>query len=136
MFYWLAIASRWDGSSTYRGVSLQKSRKSGRLDEIVFKIKEDDARNPGVIADLLRQCRRSVGTSADGFETYGVTGVALITFIRWVSAAQRCRFSYWCGSSSLRIMIDYCQQRVLTLLTTLLPRRASGIRPVMNFESP
>jgi K(+)-stimulated pyrophosphate-energized sodium pump len=52
------------------------------LMKIVFKVKEDDARNPGVIADCTGDnAGDSVGPSADGFETYGVTGVALITFI-------------------------------------------------------
>ncbi|HET7749455.1 MAG TPA: sodium-translocating pyrophosphatase [Terriglobales bacterium] len=52
------------------------------LMKIIFRIKEDDARNPGVIADCTGDnAGDSVGPSADGFETYGVTGVALITFI-------------------------------------------------------
>jgi K(+)-stimulated pyrophosphate-energized sodium pump len=52
------------------------------LMKIVFRIKEDDARNPGVIADCTGDnAGDSVGPSADGFETYGVTGVALIAFI-------------------------------------------------------
>ena len=52
------------------------------LMKIVFRIKEDDARNPGVIADCTGDnAGDSVGPTADGFETYGVTGVALITFI-------------------------------------------------------
>jgi K(+)-stimulated pyrophosphate-energized sodium pump len=52
------------------------------LMKIAFKIKEDDARNPGVIADCVGDnAGDSVGPSADGFETYGVTGVALITFV-------------------------------------------------------
>jgi K(+)-stimulated pyrophosphate-energized sodium pump len=52
------------------------------LMKIAFKIKEDDARNPGVIADCVGDnAGDSVGPSADGFETYGVTGVALVTFI-------------------------------------------------------
>ena len=52
------------------------------LMKIVFNVKEDDARNPGVIADCTGDnAGDSVGPSADGFETYGVTGVALITFI-------------------------------------------------------
>ena len=52
------------------------------LMKIVFKIKEDDPRNPGVIADCTGDnAGDSVGPTADGFETYGVTGVALITFI-------------------------------------------------------
>ena len=50
--------------------------------KIVFRIKEDDARNPGVIADCTGDnAGDSVGPTADGFETYGVTGVALIAFI-------------------------------------------------------
>src|SRR5256712_7663409 len=66
------------------------------LMKIVFKIKEDDARNPGVIADCTGDnAGDSVGPSADGFETYGVTGVALITFIllavRGWRAARRSR---------------------------------------------
>src|SRR5215470_16611829 len=52
------------------------------LMKVVFKIKEDDSRNPGVIADCTGDnAGDSVGPSADGFETYGVTGVALIAFI-------------------------------------------------------
>ncbi len=52
------------------------------LMKIIFKIKEDDVRNPGVIADCTGDnAGDSVGPTADGFETYGVTGVALITFI-------------------------------------------------------
>ena len=57
--------------------------------KIVFKIKEDDARNPGVIADCTGDnAGDSVGPSADGFETYGVTGVALITFILLAAAGS------------------------------------------------
>ncbi|MGZ3686875.1 MAG: sodium-translocating pyrophosphatase, partial [Bdellovibrionota bacterium] len=52
------------------------------LMKITFNIKEDDARNPGVIADCTGDnAGDSVGPTADGFETYGVTGVALISFI-------------------------------------------------------
>src|SRR4029434_7786797 len=52
------------------------------LMKVVFKIKEDDPRNPGVIADCTGDnAGDSVGPTADGFETYGVTGVALISFI-------------------------------------------------------
>ena len=52
------------------------------LMKVVFKIKEDDPRSPGVIADCTGDnAGDSVGPTADGFETYGVTGVALITFI-------------------------------------------------------
>ena len=60
------------------------------LMKIVFKIKEDDARNPGVIADCTGDnAGDSVGPTADGFETYGVTGVALITFILLAVQATR-----------------------------------------------
>ncbi len=59
------------------------------LMKIVFKIKEDDARNPGVIADCTGDnAGDSVGPSADGFETYGVTGVALISFILLAVASE------------------------------------------------
>ncbi len=76
------------------------------LMKIVFKIKEDDARNPGVIADCVGDnAGDSVGPTADGFETYGVTGVALITFIVLASpnagdAAAPSRSSSSSGSSS------------------------------------
>ena len=71
------------------------------LMKIVFKIKEDDARNPGVIADCTGDnAGDSVGPSADGFETYGVTGVALISFILLaVKPARPSRSSCWSGSS-------------------------------------
>ncbi len=77
------------------------------LMKIVFKIKEDDARNPGVIADCTGDnAGDSVGPTADGFETYGVTGVALITFIllavgHKLDPARRrtSRSSSWSGSS-------------------------------------
>ena len=71
------------------------------LMKIVFNIKEDDARNPGVIADCTGDnAGDSVGPSADGFETYGVTGVALISFILLAvhePTSSRCSCS--CGSS-------------------------------------
>ena len=50
--------------------------------KVIFKIGEDDPRNPGVIADCTGDnAGDSIGPTADGFETYGVTGVALISFI-------------------------------------------------------
>src|SRR6202171_1892670 len=64
------------------GLFTQIAEIGADLMKIVFKIKEDDARNPGVIADCTGDnAGDSVGPSADGFETYGVTGVALISFI-------------------------------------------------------
>src|SRR6202046_5045788 len=64
------------------GIFTKNADIGSDLMKIVFKIKEDDARNPGVIADCTGDnAGDSVGPTADGFETYGVTGVALITFI-------------------------------------------------------
>src|SRR5204862_5779153 len=65
------------------GVIYTKIADNGAdLMKIVFNVKEDDARNPGVIADCTGDnAGDSIGPTADGFETYGVTGVALITFI-------------------------------------------------------
>ena len=67
------------------------------LMKIVFNIKEDDARNPGVIADCTGDnAGDSVGPTADGFETYGVTGVALITFILLGAEAElQAHFLVW-----------------------------------------
>jgi len=75
------IAGR--GCAAYRRRNLHQNRRHwSRSDEDRLQIKEDDARNPGVIADCTGDnAGDSVGPSADGFETYGVTGVALITFI-------------------------------------------------------
>jgi K(+)-stimulated pyrophosphate-energized sodium pump len=90
------------------------------LMKIVFKIKEDDARNPGVIADCTGDnAGDSVGPSADGFETYGVTGVALITFILLAVKTRRCRCSCWSGSSS-------CASVMVIASGLLLRQRSHG----------
>ncbi len=76
------------------------------LMKIVFKIKEDDARNPGVIADCTGDnAGDSVGPSADGFETYGVTGVALITFIILAVASPVVQVQLLVWIFSMRIMM-------------------------------
>jgi K(+)-stimulated pyrophosphate-energized sodium pump len=65
------------------------------LMKIVFKVKEDDPRNPGVIADCTGDnAGDSVGPTADGFETYGVTGVALISFITLALTQQAHAYDY------------------------------------------
>src|SRR5674476_911015 len=65
-----------------RGILTKIADIGSDLMKIVFKVKEDDPRNPGVIADCTGDnAGDSVGPTADGFETYGVTGVALISFI-------------------------------------------------------
>ena len=76
------------------------------LMKIVFKIKEDDARNPGVIADCTGDnAGDSVGPSADGFETYGVTGVALITFILLAVASPTVQVQLLVWIFSMRVMM-------------------------------
>jgi K(+)-stimulated pyrophosphate-energized sodium pump len=76
------------------------------LMKIVFKIKEDDARNPGVIADCTGDnAGDSVGPSADGFETYGVTGVALITFIILAVSSPIVQVQLLVWIFSMRIMM-------------------------------
>jgi len=81
------------------------------LMKIVFKIKEDDARNPGVIADCTGDnAGDSVGPSADGFETYGVTAVALIVFIVLASA----------GVPQIQLLVWIFAIRVAMILTSFL----------------
>jgi K(+)-stimulated pyrophosphate-energized sodium pump len=76
------------------------------LMKIVFNIKEDDARNPGVIADCTGDnAGDSVGPSADGFETYGVTGVALITFILLAVTSQEHQVQLLVWIFAMRIMM-------------------------------
>jgi K(+)-stimulated pyrophosphate-energized sodium pump len=76
------------------------------LMKIVFNIKEDDARNPGVIADCTGDnAGDSVGPSADGFETYGVTGVALITFIILAVAEPLVQVSLLVWIFAMRVMM-------------------------------
>ncbi|MDE3167931.1 MAG: sodium-translocating pyrophosphatase [Acidobacteriota bacterium] len=76
------------------------------LMKIVFKIKEDDARNPGVIADCTGDnAGDSVGPSADGFETYGVTGVALITFIMLAVPSDAVKVQLLVWIFSMRVMM-------------------------------
>src|SRR5437764_11108247 len=76
------------------------------LMKIVFNIKEDDARNPGVIADCVGDnAGDSVGPSADGFETYGVTGVALITFILLAVHGERVQVQLLVWIFVMRIMM-------------------------------
>jgi K(+)-stimulated pyrophosphate-energized sodium pump len=76
------------------------------LMKIVFKIKEDDVRNPGVIADCTGDnAGDSVGPSADGFETYGVTGVALITFILLAVPSDVVKVQLLVWIFSMRVMM-------------------------------
>jgi K(+)-stimulated pyrophosphate-energized sodium pump len=106
------------------------------LMKIVFNIKEDDARNPGVIADCTGDnAGDSVGPSADGFETYGVTGVALISFI--LLAVKE-------PSVQVQLLVWIFMMRVLMviasgasyLINAAIARGRYATATRMNFEAP
>ncbi len=106
------------------------------LMKIVFNIKEDDARNPGVIADCTGDnAGDSVGPSADGFETYGVTGVALITFI--ILAVQEPMFQ-------VALLVWIFAMRVVMIISSggsyflnaAIAKSRYGKADKMNFETP
>ncbi len=79
------------------------------LMKIVFKIKEDDPRNPGVIADCTGDnAGDSVGPTADGFETYGVTGVALISFITLAIPTPEIQAKMIVWIFAMRFLMDFC----------------------------
>jgi K(+)-stimulated pyrophosphate-energized sodium pump len=106
------------------------------LMKIVFRIKEDDARNPGVIADCTGDnAGDSVGPSADGFETYGVTGVALITFILLAvtGAATQVQLLVWIFV--MRVMMLIAAALAYFVNEAVARSRYRG-SDVMNFESP
>ena len=106
------------------------------LMKIVFKIKEDDARNPGVIADCTGDnAGDSVGPSADGFETYGVTGVALITFILLgvKDSTVQVQLLVWIFAMRLVMLVA---SALAYFINGLLAKAKYGSADKMNFESP
>jgi len=106
------------------------------LMKIVFNIKEDDARNPGVIADCTGDnAGDSVGPSADGFETYGVTGVALITFIMLAVPAAATQIQLLVWIFVMRVMMIIASA-FSYLLNEAIAKARYGNAPKMNFESP
>src|SRR6266481_2460372 len=106
------------------------------LMKIVFKIKEDDARNPGVIADCTGDnVGDSVGPSADGFETYGVTGVALITFILLGVSDPRVQVQLLVWIFVMRIMMIIASAGSYFINDLIAKARYRDIA-AMNFESP
>ena len=106
------------------------------LMKIVFKIKEDDARNPGVIADCTGDnAGDSVGPSADGFETYGVTGVALITFILLGVKSPTVQVQLLVWIFIMRIMMLVASAVAYFLNSAIAKARYEG-KNEMNFESP
>jgi K(+)-stimulated pyrophosphate-energized sodium pump len=106
------------------------------LMKIVFKIKEDDARNPGVIADCTGDnAGDSVGPSADGFETYGVTGVALITFILLgvKNPTVQVQLLVWIFVMRVVMLIA---SAVAYFLNSLIAKAKYSNARNMNFEAP
>jgi K(+)-stimulated pyrophosphate-energized sodium pump len=106
------------------------------LMKIVFNIKEDDARNPGVIADCTGDnAGDSVGPSADGFETYGVTGVALITFILLAVPGERVQVQLLVWIFVMRIMMIVASG-FSYFVNEAFARSRYGTVDRMNFEAP
>jgi K(+)-stimulated pyrophosphate-energized sodium pump len=106
------------------------------LMKIVFNIKEDDARNPGVIADCTGDnAGDSVGPSADGFETYGVTGVALITFILTAVPNETVQVQLLVWIFMIRVMMVVASG-FSYLLNGALMRGKYADATAMNFEMP
>src|SRR3984893_3357331 len=108
------------------------------LMKIVFNIKEDDARNPGVIADCTGDnAGDSVGPSADGFETYGVTGVALISFILLAIPESN-------ADLQVKLLVWIFAMRIMMIISSgmsyLINEAAAAARyknvDKMNFEHP
>jgi len=106
------------------------------LMKIVFKIKEDDARNPGVIADCTGDnAGDSVGPSADGFETYGVTGVALISFILLAVKNPTVQVQLLVWIFVMRIVMVIASA-VSYFINDIIAKGRYGTADKMNFEQP
>jgi K(+)-stimulated pyrophosphate-energized sodium pump len=106
------------------------------LMKIVFNIKEDDARNPGVIADCTGDnAGDSVGPTADGFETYGVTGVALIAFILLAVTDVRVQVQLLVWIFVMRVMMIIASG-LSYMINNALARARFGEARTMNFEAP
>jgi K(+)-stimulated pyrophosphate-energized sodium pump len=106
------------------------------LMKIVFKIKEDDARNPGVIADCTGDnAGDSVGPSADGFETYGVTGVALITFILLAVKDPKVEVQLLVWIFVMRIVMLVASS-VAYFVNSAIAKARFGTADKMNYETP
>ena len=106
------------------------------LMKIVFKIKEDDARNPGVIADCTGDnAGDSVGPSADGFETYGVTGVALITFILLAVSNDIVKVDLLVWIFSMRVVM-LIASGLSYFINDAFARAKYANADVMNYEHP
>jgi K(+)-stimulated pyrophosphate-energized sodium pump len=106
------------------------------LMKIVFGIKEDDARNPGVIADCTGDnAGDSVGPSADGFETYGVTGVALISFILLAVSSPLVQVQLLVWIFAMRIMMVFSSALSYLINEAIAKARYSTL-PKFDYEAP
>ncbi|MBK8540785.1 MAG: sodium-translocating pyrophosphatase [Ardenticatenia bacterium] len=106
------------------------------LMKIVFNIKEDDARNPGVIADCTGDnAGDSVGPTADGFETYGVTGVALISFILTAVNEPSVQVALLVWIFMMRVVMVVASAASYFINETMA-KGAYGSARKMNFEKP
>jgi K(+)-stimulated pyrophosphate-energized sodium pump len=106
------------------------------LMKIVFNIKEDDARNPGVIADCTGDnAGDSVGPSADGFETYGVTGVALISFILLAVREPAVQVQLLVWIFAMRVLMIVASGASYLINEAVARGRYAGVAK-MNFEAP
>jgi K(+)-stimulated pyrophosphate-energized sodium pump len=107
------------------------------LMKVVFKIKEDDARNPGVIADCTGDnAGDSVGPTADGFETYGVTGVALIAFIALAVPDPIIQVKLLVWIFMMRVMMVLASGFSYLFSNNVLARARYGQADRMDFEAP
>jgi K(+)-stimulated pyrophosphate-energized sodium pump len=106
------------------------------LMKVVFKIKEDDARNPGVIADCTGDnAGDSVGPTADGFETYGVTGVALISFIMLAVTDPSVQVQLLVWIFMMRVMMVLASAGSYLVNNAIAAGRYAGLAK-MDFEAP
>jgi K(+)-stimulated pyrophosphate-energized sodium pump len=106
------------------------------LMKIVFNVKEDDARTPGVIADCVGDnAGDSVGPSADGFETYGVTGVALISFILLAVPTEAVQVQLLVWIFMMRVLMVIASGASY-LLNEAMAKARYGDATVMNYEAP
>src|SRR5881296_3385125 len=106
------------------------------LMKIVFKIKEDDARNPGVIADCTGDnAGDSVGPTADGFETYGVTGVALISFILLGVKDPTVQVQLLVWIFVMRVMMLVASAAAYFINAAIAKAKYGNVQE-MNFEAP
>ncbi len=99
------------------------------LMKVVFKIGEDDPRNPGVIADCTGDnAGDSVGPTADGFETYGVTGVALISFILLAVGGQALGIdTALTGILQVKLLVWIFAMRILMIITSIVAYWINGV---------